>query len=206
MSKETLSFLGKFENSQQISQHGDLANGLGTSREFDFGGQWNLITELPQNWGNRLLEGTSKILCAPEPRRKEQWSHKRLSQTCLWVCRSLWQKCGLTVAYCGVIIPTIVWPEVQLWWGNGNLLQKNLCLHTAPRTVVVSAPDTVAGHCQSTPPPETPGHSQASLAQSLVGWLLLGPGAHKVSLCPPRVCFPGGSQSFSWICRLGNLL
>ena len=102
MSKETLSFLGKFENSQQISQHGDLANGLGTSREFDFGGQWNLITELPQNWGNRLLEGTSKILRTPRPRRKEQWSHKRLTQTCLWVSRSLWRRHGSAVACCRV--------------------------------------------------------------------------------------------------------
>ena len=35
----------------------------------------------------------------------------------------------------------------------------------------------VAGHRQPTPPPETPGHSQASLAQSLVGTLLLSPGS-----------------------------
>ena len=42
---------------------------------------------------------------------------------------------------------------------------------TAPRTVVFSAPDSAAGHCLSTPPPETPGHTQASLAQSLVGSL-----------------------------------
>ena len=28
--------------------------------KFDFGGQWDLITELPQEWGNRLLEGTNK--------------------------------------------------------------------------------------------------------------------------------------------------
>ena len=41
-------------------------------REFDFGGQWDLITELSQNWGNRLLEGTNKTLCTPGPRRKEQ--------------------------------------------------------------------------------------------------------------------------------------
>ena len=87
----------------------------------------------------------------------------------------------------------VVWPEITLRWGNVNLLQKDLCLHTAPRTVEVSTPETVAGHCQRTPPLETPGYSQASLAQSLVGLLLLGPGAHKVSLCPPRVCFPGGS-------------
>ena len=41
------------------------------------------------------------------------------------------------------------------------------------RTVVFSAPDPMAGLCRLTPPPETPGHSQASLAQSLVGSLLL---------------------------------
>ena len=49
-------------------------------------------------------------------------------------------------------------------------------------TVVVSAPDPVAGHCQPTPLPEVPGHSQASLAQPFVGSLLLSPGS----------CFPQG--------------
>ena len=42
---------------------------------------------------------------------------------------------------------------------------------------VFSAPDPTAGHCICTLPPETPGHSQASLAQSLVGTLLLSPGS-----------------------------
>ena len=41
-------------------------------REFDYGGQWDLITELPQDWGNRLLEGTDQTLCTPGARRKEQ--------------------------------------------------------------------------------------------------------------------------------------
>ena len=41
-------------------------------------------------------------------------------------------------------------------------------------TVVFSAPDPAAGHCWPTPLPE---HSQASLAQSLVGSLLLSPGS-----------------------------
>ena len=51
----------------------DLAKGLRTPREFDFEGQWALITELPQDWGKqRLLEGTNKTSCAPGPRRKEQ--------------------------------------------------------------------------------------------------------------------------------------
>ena len=44
-------------------------------------------------WENRLLEGTNKM-CAPGPRRKKQWPHKRLTQSCLWVPRSLWWRCG----------------------------------------------------------------------------------------------------------------
>ena len=47
--KEILALLRKFWDPQQISQPGDLAKGLRTSREFDFGGQWDLITELPQD-------------------------------------------------------------------------------------------------------------------------------------------------------------
>ena len=48
-------------------------------------------------------------------------------------------------------------------------------------TAVLSAPSQAEGHCQTMPPPETPGHSQASLGQSLVGTLLLSPG----SWCTP---------------------
>ena len=44
-------------------------------------------------------------------------------------------------------------------------------------TVVFSAPAPAAGHCQLTPPPVTPGHSQSSLGQSLVVSLLLFPGS-----------------------------
>ena len=44
-------------------QLGDLAKGLRTPREFDFEDQWDLITEFPQNWGNRILEGTTETLC-----------------------------------------------------------------------------------------------------------------------------------------------
>ena len=59
-------------------------------------------------------------------------------------------------------------------------------------TATLSAPNPVAGHRQPTPPPETPGHSQASLGQSLVGSLLLspGPGAHKVLFVPSKSLFP----------------
>ena len=41
----------------------------------------------------------------------------------------------------------------------------------------LSAADLAPGHHQSMPLPETPGHSLASLGQSLVGSLLLSPGS-----------------------------
>ena len=41
----------------------------------------------------------------------------------------------------------------------------------------LSAPDPAAGYHWPMPLPETPGHSQASLGQSLVGSLLLSPGS-----------------------------
>ena len=40
---------------------------------------------------------------------------------------------------------------------------------TYAHTVVFSAPDPMADHCQLTHPLKTPRHSQASLTQSLVG-------------------------------------
>ena len=66
---------------------------------------------------------------------------------------------------------------------------KRTCAHT----VVFGAPDAAADHCRPTPPQEMPGHSQASLAQSLVGtwrycsFLLVHT---RYCLCPPKVCFP----------------
>ena len=51
---------------------------------------------------------------------------------------------------------------------------------TYARTVVFSAPDPRAGHCQPLPQLEISGHSQASLAQFLVVLLFLSPG----SWCP----------------------
>ena len=117
-------------------------------------------------------------------------------------------------------------PPCSLPWGD--LLQKDLCQQSGdPRTVVFSAHDLTAGHCQLTALPENPGHSQASVAQSLEGSLLLFPG----SWCPQafvcalqesvfpvlwkfcnqiplalKVKFPGASQSFCQTPRLGNLL
>ena len=48
---------------------------------------------------------------------------------------------------------------------------KRSCAHTA----TFSVPDPAAGHHQLMLPPETPGHLQASLGQSLVQSLLLSP-------------------------------
>ena len=48
------------------------------------------------------LEETKRTLCAQESRVKEQWSHKRLTQTCPWVSRSLRQRSGSAVACCRV--------------------------------------------------------------------------------------------------------
>ena len=59
-------------------------------------------------------------------------------------------------------------------------------------TATLRAPNPVAGHHQPTPLLETPGHSRASLGQSLAGSLLLSPGSWctRFCLCPPGVYFP----------------
>ena len=53
--------------------------------------------------------------------------------------------------------------------------------HVYPATL--TAPNPAAGHHPPTAPLETPGHSWASLGQSLVGSLLLSPGS-----CCTRFC------------------
>ena len=72
-------------------------------------------------------------------------------------------------------------------------------------TSALSAPDPAAGHCWPTPPLETPGHSRASLGQSLVGSVLLYPGywCPQVSLCAllgsvSQSCVSSGS-SMVWL-------
>ena len=148
----------------------------------------------------------------------------------------LWGKLGLVLLGGAMLSKSLIQFSVD---GQGCVLSFLLGLRpnyggvmansfkrTCAGTLVFSAPDPTAGHCRPMPPSETPGHSQVSLAQSLLGilLLLLGHGEHKVLFVPskslfPQSCrssvikshwlpvkFPGGSQSLHQIHRLGNLL
>ena len=61
--------------------------------------------------------------------------------------------------------------------GRGNKDNGDLLHRSHAGTAALSAPDPAAGHRRPMSLPETPGHSQASLAQSLVSSLLLSPGS-----------------------------
>ena len=74
---------------------------------------------------------------------------------------------------------------------NGDLLQEDLS-HTLclPGLLLPETPVPAAGHCQPRSLQETLKHSQAGLAQSLVGGhcsFTLGPDVHKLWFVPPRV-------------------
>ena len=74
---------------------------------------------------------------------------------------------------------------------NGDLLQKVLCTHC-----YTQCPQPYGRHRRPTPPPETPGHSQGSLGQSLVGSLLMSPGSWYT---PASVCALQESVSQSYV-------
>ena len=75
--------------------------GSGYSRP-GYGISPNPTIETYTGLGNRLLEDTNKTLYTWVPRRKQQWPHKTLTQTCPWVSRSLWQRHGLVMACCSI--------------------------------------------------------------------------------------------------------
>ena len=70
-------------------------------------------------------------------------------------------------------------------------------------TVALSASDPAAGHRRPTPLPETPGHSQASLGQSLAGSLLPLPGSWctQGSVCALQESVSPVLCKFWWLCR-----
>ena len=76
---------------KQISQPGDPAKRLRTPREFDLEGQWDLITELPEDWENRLLEGTTKPCAHRDPGERSSdstrdWARLDISNPKRWCC------------------------------------------------------------------------------------------------------------------------
>ena len=83
-------------------------------------------------------------------------------------------------------------------------------------SATLSAPNPAEGHRRPTPPLESPGHSQASLGQSLMGSLLLSPGSWctQGSVCAlqesyfPVLCktclLTYRHLKFQWTSRLGQ--
>ena len=72
-------------------------------------------------------------------------------------------------------------PSVLFTWGQTMTEVMKIMASSFKRshahTVTLNAPNSAAGHRQPTPLPETPGHSQASLGQSLVVSLLVSSGS-----------------------------
>ena len=83
-------------------------------------------------------------------------------------------------------------PSLQFTWGQTmvevmKIMATSLKMSRAC-TAILSVPNPAAGHHQPSPLLETPGHSQASLGQSLVGSLLL---AGRCQMQFHRVCKVG---------------
>ena len=72
-------------------------------------------------------------------------------------------------------------PSLLFTWGLTMVEVMKIMVTSFKRshacTATLPAPNPAAGHRRPTPLPETPGHSLASLGQSLVGSLLLSPGS-----------------------------
>ena len=114
----------------------------------------------------------------------------------------------------------VVFPPCCLTWGQTMVEVMTIMLTSFKMsyacTATLSAPDPAARHCQPTPPPETPRHSQGVWVSLLWGHcsFLLGPGVHKVLFVLPKNLFPqscvssGGSvvgliaTSSKWACAI----
>ena len=73
-----------------------------------------------------------------------------------------------------------VFPPCFLTWGQTMVevmkITATFFKRSHAHTATLSAPNPAAGHPWPFPVPETPGHAQASVGQSLVGSLLFSPG------------------------------
>ena len=109
-----------------------------------------------------------------------------------------------------LVFPSCCLARGQIMVGVMTIMATSL-KRTYARTVLFSAPDPMAGHCRPTPPLETPRHSQACLAQSLVGTLLLSPGSWctQVLFGPSKSLFPQSCVSsvikFHWPSKSNSL-
>ena len=95
---------------------------------------------------------------------------------------------------------SLMQPSADVWGCVPSLTVVGVMVTSFKRTytsipwlpgLLISVPDTVAGHCRPTPLQETPGHSQASAAQFVVGSLFLSPG----SWCAQVLFVPSKSLS-----------
>ena len=88
---------------------------------------------------------------------------------------------------CPFLLPPSIFPSIRVnsdesvlcirWPNIGVSASESVLPMDCARPGVSNAPDPVACHGRPTPLLETPGHSQANLAQSPVGSLLLSPGS-----------------------------
>ena len=84
-----------------LSQPEDLAKGLKTAREFDFGSPWDLITELT-GLGKQTLGGHKLNLVCTRTQEKEAMTPRETDPDLPVRSRSLWWRCGSAVACCRV--------------------------------------------------------------------------------------------------------
>ena len=102
-------------------------------------------------------------------------------------------------------------PSLLFTWGQITVEVTNITVTSC----YAQCAQPCSGPLPTTALPETPGHLQASLGQSLVGggWggghcsFLLGPGAHKVLSVPSKSLFPQSCVILAALCGVnGNLL
>ena len=99
-----------------------------------------------------------------------------------------------------------VFPSCCLTWGQ-TMMDVMMIMATffkRPRACIapLGAPDSAGGHRWPTPPPETPGHSRASLGQSFVESLLLSPGSccAQSLICALQESVSPVLCNFWWLC------
>ena len=97
-------------------------------------------------------------------------------------------------------------PSLLFSWGQTMVEVMKIMATSFKRshacTAALNAPNPTAGHHQPTPPPETPGHSRASLGQSFVESLLLSPGSFCAQglICALQESVSPVLCNFWWLC------